>query len=176
MKCTTVPTVLVLGLVYSCSTFAEMYICQSKSSENIVTSRPDLYQNCKTLKGGTPYTPQHKSPSFSIDQTGLTGLSKSIASANSESSRSETLTVFDRAAIFCAQLTQRNARPKKDCGLEQAEGIGFINDLLADTTISKQHYTNVKVAIRACLDMHSYGEAVDYKGTKKCIESFATPK
>jgi hypothetical protein len=34
----------------------------------------------------------------------------------------------------------------------------------------------VKVAIRACLDTHSYGEAVDYNGTKKCIESFATPK
>jgi hypothetical protein len=59
-----------------------------------------------------------------------------------------------------------------NCGQEQAEGISFLNDLLADSDLSTQQKANIKVAIRSCLTSHSYGAAVDYAGTKNCIESF----
>ena len=176
MKIIKYPVILavsMLALSNPTASIAEMYVCQSKSSQNVITSRPDLYQSCKTLKGGKPYEPRRrKSIGVLNTNTNLSALSTPTITSNSRSSSIKKLTIYDRAALYCTQVALSGVRQKKDCGLLQAEGIGFINSLLIDKRFTEKQYAGMKVAVRACLDRHSYGDAIDYDGAKKCVETF----
>ena len=176
MKIIKYPVILaisILALSNPIASIAEMYVCQGKSSQNVITSRPDLYQSCKTLKGGKPYEPRRRKSIGALNtKTNLSVLSTPRITSDARQSSIKKLTVYDRAALYCTQVALRGAQQKKDCGLLQAEGIGFINDLLIDKRFTEKQHTDMKVAVRTCLDRHSYGDAIDYGGAKKCIETF----
>lgn len=180
MKITQYPMLLAVSLLAFSNAVVnadEMYVCQSKGAENIITSRPDLYRNCKSLKGGESYQSSRYKKSHqlnrSVDSDDLAasgGLSRPAPTLQQNQSIQK-LTVYDRAALYCTQATQFKTKESSDCGVLQAEGIGFINDLLIKNRSAGKDYTVITAVVRNCLDHHKYGEAIDYNGAKECIET-----